>query len=387
MAERVGEHGQLSISRIAGLAFLDRAGGDGARDRGLHVLDDEVGMDRRPVPFVAADVAPGGVELAVAAMKGGAVGALPCAMLAPDAVHEQVAEVRRQAEGPLNLNFFCHAMPDDADDKAWRALLQLSYPAFAVSTAGEGPLRLPFDADMCAMVEELRPELVSFHFGLPEDALLDRVRQSGCRVLATATTVAEARWLAERGVDAIVAQGFEAGGHAGRFLPESRPEEQMGLFALLPQIVDASGLPVIAAGGIADGRGIAAAFVLGAVAAQIGTAYLLSPESLVGGVHRTALHEEEAEHSAFTNLFSGGLARGLPTRLTRDLGWVRAEAPPFPLASAALLPIAKAANAAGESGFQPMWSGQAARLAPALPARELTEQLARDALARLRGAA
>src|SRR5688500_2841864 len=278
---------------------------------------------RHPI-LLAPMAGAGGVELAVAAMKGGAVGALPCAMLTPDAVREQVAEVRRQAEGPLNLNFFCHTLPENADDKAWRALLQLSYPAFAIAdAAGEGPVRLPFDAELCAVVEEVCPELVSFHFGLPEDALLDRVRQAGCRVLVTATTVGEARWLAERGVDAIVAQGFEAGGHAGRFLPESRPEEQMGLFALLPQIVDATNLPVIAAGGIADGRGIAAAFTLGAAAVQIGTPYLLSPESLVGGVHRTALHEAEAEHSAFTNLFSGGLARGLPTRLTRDLGWIR----------------------------------------------------------------
>ena len=338
---------------------------------------------RHPI-LLAPMAGAGGVELAVAAMAGGAVGALPCAMLTPEAVREQVAEVRVRAEGPLNLNFACHAMPEGASDKAWRALLQRYYQAYGIAeAAGEGPLRLPFGADMCAVVEETRPELVSFFFGLPEDALLDRVRHAGCRVLATATTIDEARWLAERGVDAIVAQGFEAGGHAGRFLPESRPEEQMGLFALLPQIVDATGLPVIAAGGIADGRGIAAAFVLGAAAVQVGTAYLLSPESLVGGIHRTALHEAEAEHSAFTNLFSGGLARGLPTRLTRDLGWVRAEAPPFPLAAAALLPIAKAANARGETGFLPMWSGQAARLAPVLPARELTEQLARDALARL----
>jgi nitronate monooxygenase len=315
-------------------------------------------------------------------MDGGAVGALPCAMLGPDDVRHQVAEVRARAAGPLNLNFFCHAMPESADDKAWRALLERYYLSYGIAgSAGQGPLRLPFDADMCAVVEEVRPELVSFHFGLPEDALLDRVRQAGPRVLATATTVAEARWLAERGIDAIVAQGFEAGGHAGRFLPESRPEEQVGLFALLPQIVDATELPVIAAGAIADGRAIAAAFTLGAAAVQIGTAYLLSPESLVGDAHRTALHAEEAEHTAFTNLFSGGLARGLPTRLTQELGWIRPEAPPFPLATAALLPVAKAANAAGETGFLPMWAGQAARLSPALPARELTEQLARDALA------
>lgn len=336
-------------------------------------------------PMLLAPMAgAGGVDLAVAAMEGGAAGALPCALLDPEAVREQAGEVRSRAEGPLNLNFLCHVMPTDADDGPWRELLSRYRSAYGLEDSpGDGPLRLPFDEPMCALVEELRPEIVSFHFGLPEADLLGRVSNAGCRVLASATTVAEARWLAGHGVDAIIAQGFEAGGHAGRFLEESRPEEQMGLFALLPQIVDAVQIPIIAAGGIADGRGIAAAFMLGASAVQIGTAYLRSPESLIGGVHRSSLCEEAAEHSAFTNLFSGGLARGLPTRLTEDLGWVRPEAPPYPLASPALLPIAKAANAHGGTGFQPMWAGQAARLAPALPARELTETLARDALALL----
>ena len=338
---------------------------------------------RHPI-LLAPMAGAGGVELAVGAMQGGAVGALPCALLDPEAVREQVGQVRSRAEGPLNLNFFCHVMPADADDGAWREVLTRYYLAYGLGEApGEGPIRLPFDEHMCALVEELRPEIVSFHFGLPDADLLGRVRHAGCRVLASATTVAEARSLAERGADAVIAQGFEAGGHAGRFLEESRPEEQMGLFALLPQIVDAVDLPVIAAGGIADGRGIAAAFMLGAAAVQIGTAYLHCPESLIGGVHRAELGDETAEHSAFTNLFSGGLARGLPTRLTDDLGWVRPEAPPFPLASAALLPIAKAANARGETGFMPMWAGQAARLAPSLPARDLTERLAADALALL----
>ena len=337
---------------------------------------------RHPI-LLAPMAGAGGVELAVAAMKGGAVGALPCALLDAETIRAQVAELRERAAGPLNLNFFCHLMPEGADERAWHKLLAGYYRAYGLGeTPGEGPLRLPFDAETCALVEELRPEIVSFHFGLPEEGLLDRVRQAGCRVLATATTIAEARWLAERNVDAIIAQGYEAGGHAGRFLEDSRPEEQMGLFALLPRIVDATGLPVIAAGGIADGRGFAAAMMLGAAAVQIGTAFLLSPESLIGGAHRTALHEEEADHGAFTNLFTGGLARGLPTRLTRELGWIRPEAPPFPLASTGLLPIARAANARGETGFMPMWAGQGARLAPALPAAELAETLARDALAR-----
>ncbi|HEX8064161.1 MAG TPA: nitronate monooxygenase, partial [Allosphingosinicella sp.] len=220
------------------------------------------------------------------------------------------------------------------------------------------------------------------HFGLPEAPLLDRVRATGASVLANATTVAEARWLAARGVDAIIAQGWEAGGHAGRFL-DGRPDEQMGLFALLPQIADSVRLPVIAAGGIADGRGIAAALMLGAAAVQIGTAYLHCPESLIAPAHRAALASEAAEHSVFTNLFSGGLARGLWTPPMGALGPRRPEAPPFPLAAAALAPLARAAAEAGKTGFRPMWSGQAARLGRPLPARDLTERLAADALARI----
>jgi nitronate monooxygenase len=335
-------------------------------------------------PILLAPMAgAGGVDLAAGAMAGGAVGSLPCAMLTPEEVREQVAELRTRAAGPVNLNFFCHLMPHRTDERAWRELLSPFYERYAIAPAeGSGPVRRPFDPDMCAVVESVRPELVSFHFGLPEDALLDRVRAAGARVIANATTVEEARWLAERGVDGIIAQGWEAGGHSGRFLG-GRADEQMGLFALLPQVADAVGLPVIAAGGIADGRGIAAALTLGASAVQIGTAYLHCPESLVTPAHRSALVSEGAEHSLFTNLFSGGLARGLWTAPMDALGPVRTEAPPFPLATAALAPLAGAAAERGEAGFRPMWAGQAARLGKPLPARELTDRLARDALARI----
>jgi len=324
-----------------------------------------------------------GVALAVAVIEGGGVGSLPCAMLSPGQALAQAQEVRGRARGPLNLNFFCHEMPMGADDSAWRKLLQPYRNSFGAGDEdSEAPLRLPFDEAMCAMVETVRPELVSFHFGLPDEDLLGRVRSAGCRILGNATTVEEARLLAGRGVDAIIAQGWEAGGHAGRFL-EHRPEEHMGLFALLPQIVDSTGLPIIAAGGIADARGIAAALMLGATAVQIGTAYLRSPESLIGPAHRAALDSAEAERTIFTNLYTGGLARGLRTRLIEELGAVRPEAPPYPLAASALAPVAKATAARGEAGFSPMWAGQSARLAPALPARELTERLGRDALALL----
>ncbi|MFL6730303.1 MAG: NAD(P)H-dependent flavin oxidoreductase [Sphingomicrobium sp.] len=329
-------------------------------------------------PIVQAPMAgAGGAALCSAAIAGGALGSLPCALLTPAQVHAQVADVREQANGPLNLNFFCHRMPNDTDDSAWRALLQPYYDEFDVAPGNGGALRLPFDAEMCAVVEELRPEVVSFHFGLPDPELLDRVRASGAVVVGNATTVEEARWLEARGVDAMIAQGFEAGGHTGRFLG-SDPAEAMGLFALLPQIVDAVAVPVIAAGGIADGRGIAAALTLGAAAVQLGTAYLHCPETPISDAHRAALGDGR---TLFTNLMTGGLARGLHGRLVNELGAVRAEAPPYPLASAALAPIRAAAEQRGDYGFGPMWAGQSAPLGQALPAAELTRRLAAEALA------
>lgn len=322
----------------------------------------------------------GGVELCVAAIEGGALGSLPCAMLTPEQMRQQVAEVRSRASGPLNLNFFCHRMPEEVDDGAWRALLRPYYDEYRVKPGNGGALRLPFGEEMCGAVEKLRPEVVSFHFGLPDTSLLTRVKKVGARVIGNATTVAEARWLELRGADAIIAQGFEAGGHTGSFLG-SDPAEAMGLFSLLPQVVDAVAVPVIAAGGIADGRAIAAAFVLGASAVQLGTAFLHAPETPISDVHRARLKDGR---TLFTNLMTGGLARGVRGRLIDDLGPVRTEVPPYPLASAALAPIRAAAEKQGEYGFGPMWVGQSAPLGERLPAADLTRKLAADALAILR---
>ena len=335
-------------------------------------------------PIIQAPMAAaGGVDLCVAAIEGGALGSLPCALLDPDQVRSQVLEVRSRAAGPLNLNFFCHTMPPDADDVAWRSLLKPYYEEFGARPGNGGALRLPFDGDMCAVVEELCPKVVSFHFGLPDPHLLDRVRATRAVIIGNATTVAEARWLEAKGVEAIITQGFEAGGHTGRFLG-SDPAEAMGLFALLPQVADAVSLPVIAAGGIGDGRGIAAAFMLGASAVQLGTAYLHAPETPISEAHRERLKDGR---TVFTNLMTGGLARGVRGRLVDELGPVRPEAPPYPLASAALAPIRAAAEARGEYGFGPMWAGQAAALGTPLPAAERTRKLAADALAILEGQA
>lgn len=335
-------------------------------------------------PIIQAPMAGvGGVELCVAAIKGGALGSLPCAMLGPQQVRDQVGEIRSRAKGPLNLNFFCHNMPASTDDSAWRALLRPYYEEFGVEAGSAGALRLPFDEPMCAVVEDLEPDVVSFHFGLPEPALLQRVKSARAVVIGNATTIDEAVWLEQRGVDAIIAQGFEAGGHTGRFLG-SDPAEALGLFALLPQAAAAVNVPVIAAGGIADGRGIAAAMILGASAVQLGTAFLHSPEAPISDAHRDGLREGR---TLFTNLMTGGLARGLRGRLVDDLGPVRTEAPTYPVASLALAPIRSAAEKVGEYGFGPMWAGQGACLGKPLPATDLVRMLASDALAILTGPA
>jgi nitronate monooxygenase len=338
-------------------------------------LIDLVGSEH---PIIQAPMAgAAGADLCVAAIEGGALGSLPCGMLSPDDVREQVSQLRARTDGPFALNFFCHSMPEGIDDGAWRALLQPYYDEFGAIHGNGGAMRLPFDAEMAAAVEEVKPPVVSFHFGLPADWLLARVKSTGAIVIGNATTVDEARWLEIHGADAIIAQGFEAGGHTGRFLG-SDPAEAIGLFALVPLVVDAVSVPVVAAGGIADRRGIAAALTLGASAVQLGTAYLHTPEALISSVHRERLCDGR---TLFTNLISGGLARGLRGRLVHDLGPVRAEAPPYPLASTALAPIRKAAEKQGVYGFGPMWAGQGAPLGKALPAAELTRNLAEDALA------
>ncbi|MDY0743411.1 nitronate monooxygenase family protein [Paucibacter sp. R3-3] len=319
-----------------------------------------------------------GHELAVAVAAAGGLGAVPCALLKPEQVREEVAQFRRLAPGqPLNLNFFCHTTPapDEAREQAWRLRLRPYYLELGVDPEGPIPVsnRNPFDAAACVLVEELRPEVVSFHFGLPEPALLARVKAAGAKVLASATTPAEARWLAARGVDAVIAQGSEAGGHRGVFLRDE-VYSQIGTFALVPQVVDAAGgLPVIAAGGIADERGIRAALALGAAGVQIGTAYLLSPQAKVSAPHRAALQDRErVEVTALTNLFSGRPARSVVNRLMRELGPLSDAAPAFPLAGGALTPLRAPSEARGSGDFMSLWSGQAAALARAGDAGEVT---------------
>ncbi len=332
------------------------------------------------LPIIQAPMA--GVQgsaLAIAVSGAGGLGSLPCAMLSADAMRAELEAINAAVDKPYNVNFFCHRSPEfDAGlEHAWRQALAPYYAEYGIdpTAIAAGPRRDPFDHAALELIAEFEPPVVSFHFGLPGEELLDGVRALGAKIISSATTVDEARWLAERGVDAIIAQGAEAGGHRGMFLTDDITT-QAGTFALLPQVVDAVDVPVIAAGGIADADGVAAALRLGASAVQIGTAYLLCDETETSAVHRAALKDPAARHTALTNRFSGRPARSIVNRVLRDLGPIGDEVPPFPLAASAIAPLRSAAEAAGKGDFSPLWSGQNASGCREIPAAELTRALA-----------
>ena len=334
------------------------------------------------LPIIQAPMA--GVQgsaLAVAVSNAGGLGSLPCAMLGLDAMRDELAAIRAQTTKPFNVNFFCHVppAPDPGREAVWREALAPYYREFGLdaSAVPAGPGRAPFSHDAADVLSAIRPAVVSFHFGLPSAELLTRVRKWGSKIFSSATTVDEARWLEAQGVDAIIAQGLEAGGHRGSFLSED-VTTQMGTFALLPQVVQAVKTPVIAAGGIADAKGIAAALALGAAGVQIGTAYLLCPEATTSAVHRAALKGERSGHTALTNLFTGRPARGIMNRLMKELGPMSAAPPAFPLAAAAVAPLRAQAESRGSGDFSPLWSGQNAGGCRDVPAAQLTRDLAAD---------
>ena len=332
------------------------------------------------LPIVQAPMA--GVQtsaLTIAVSGAGGLGSLPCAMLTADSMRSELEAIRARTNKPFNVNFFCHTPPDPnaAREAAWRAALAPYFTEFGIDASAipAGPGRAPFSDAVADVLEPFAPQVVSFHFGLPSPALLARVRGWGSKVIASATTVAEARWLEARGVDAVIVQGVEAGGHRGMFLSDDLTT-QVGTFALLPQVVAAVRVPVIASGGIADAAGVRAARALGAAGVQIGTAYLLCPEATTNAPHRAALKSPAAEHTALTNLFTGRPARGIVNRLMRELGPISPLAPEFPLATAAIAPLRAAAERAGSGDFSPLWSGQNARGCREVSAAQLTRELA-----------
>nr|WP_295786893.1 nitronate monooxygenase [Rhodoferax sp.] len=332
------------------------------------------------LPILQAPMA--GVQtsaLAIAVSNAGGLGSLPCAMLGLDVLRKEMTAIRAQTDKPFNVNFFCHMPPEpDAQrEAAWRAALAPYYGEHGIDpvTIAPGPGRMPFNQEVAETVAPFAPPVVSFHFGLPNADLLARVRGWGSKVIASATTVEEGLWLQARGVDAVIAQGLEAGGHRGHFLSDDL-SVQMGTFALVPQLVRALKVPVIAAGGIADAQGVAAALSLGAIAAQVGTAYMLCPEATTSAIHRAALQSDAARQTALTNLFTGRPARGIVNRVMRELGALNPAAQEFPLATTAIAPLRAKAEALGNGDFSPLWSGQNASVCRAVPAAQLTRDLA-----------
>ena len=347
------------------------------------------------LPILLAPMAgPGTAELAIAVSEAGGLGALPCAMSSAEQIARDLGVIRQRTAKPFNVNFFCHVRPepDAAREASWKARLAPYYQELGLDpdATAAGADRRPFDDAACALVEQHRPAVVSFHFGLPEPRLLARVKAAGALVLSSATTAAEARWLELKGCDAIIAQGYEAGGHRGMFLTDDIAAglaTQAGTLALVPQVVDAVAVPVIAAGGITDARGIAAAFALGASAVQVGSAYLHCPEAKLHAGHRAALKVARDDATALTNVYSGRPARGIVNRMMREVGPISADAPAFPRASAASAPLRATAEAAGSVDFTPLWAGQAAGLGREMPAGELTRRLMSEATALMRSLA
>lgn len=319
--------------------------------------------------------------LAISVSNAGGLGSLPCAMLSLDAMREELTKIKAQTTKPFNVNFFCHSQltPNIERETLWRSRLAPYYNEFGldINTIPPGPERASFNSKAADVLSEFKPAVVSFHFGLPSAELLARVRSWGSKILSSATTIEEARWLEAQGVDGIIAQGLEAGGHRGIFLSDDLTT-QMGTFALVPQIVRAVNLPVIAAGGVADARGVAAAMRLGAAGVQIGTAYLLCPEVTLSPIHRAMLKSEAAHHTALTNIFTGRPARGIVNRIIRELGPINRDVPAFPLATSGITPLRNKAESQGGGDFSPLWAGQNTSGCREIPAADLTRELVSD---------
>ena len=336
-----------------------------------------IGVD---LPIIQAPMAGSqGSALAIAVSNAGGLGSQPCAMIGPDSIRAELRAITAATSKPNNVNFFVHRQPqpDDIRERAWRKVLAPYFAEYGIDADSiqSGPQRLPFDNAAADVLEEFKPPVVSFHFGLPSESLMKRVKSWGSKILSSATTLDEARYLDAHGVDAIIAQGYDAGGHRGMFLTED-VSTQVGTFALVQQIVRAVKVPVIAAGGIADAKGVKAALALGAAGVQVGTAYLFCPEATTNPLHRAALKSPAARTTAVTNVFTGRPARGIVGRLIRDIGPMNHLAPSFPLAATAIFALRSKAEPLGVDDFTSMWAGQNAAACREMTAAELTRSLA-----------
>ena len=339
-------------------------------------------LSRLALPIIQAPMA--GVQdqaLAIAVARAGGLGSLPCALLSHAAMQSQISKFRAAVDGPLNTNFFCHSVskPDPQREAVWREILQPYFSEYDIdpNDIAPAPVRKAFSHDEVDVLESIRPEVVSFHFGLPDAALLQRVKSWGATVMSSATTVKEALWLEARGADVIIAQGIEAGGHRGMFLSDDITL-QVGSFSLVAQILQRVKIPVIAAGGISTPAGVSAALALGASAVQLGTAYLLCDETRTTAIHRAAICSEACEHTALTNVFSGRPARSIVNRVVSELGPLNSAAPTFPHAATAITALRKKAEEGGLPDFSPLWCGQNASGCREISAFEMTRYLASE---------
>lgn len=314
--------------------------------------------------------------MAAAAANAGAMGSLGCAEMPADRVAAELSAARKLTNRSLNVNFFVHAppVPDAQRDREAVDRLAPWYDRLGAGAPQPPADVIPvFDEAMCETVIAGGPTVASFHFGLPDAALVGRLKAAGILILSTATSAEEARWLEAHGADAIIAQGAEAGGHNGWFLPRGGAD-LTGTMALVPRVVDAVRVPVIAAGGIADGRGVAAALMLGAAGVQVGTAFLATPECRVSDVHKQAVVAATGDDTLATRAFSGRHARGLANAFSREMA-VHRDWPDFPTMFAATGPIGAASVAAGLPDAVALWSGQAAGLARAEPVAGVVARL------------
>lgn len=346
-------------------------------------LQDLFGIEH---PVVQAPMAGASTPaMAIAVANAGGLGSLGCAAMTADQVRAAAAEVAAGTRGPVNFNFFVHGEPDLVrhDSAPMRAALAPYYAEFGLGEPAAPKAGAPaFDDVMLEVLLACKPKVASFHFGLPKPHAIEALKRAGVKLIGNATNVAEARALEAGGMDAIVAQGAEAGGHRGAFIGAAH-ENDMATMALVPLAVDAVSVPVIAAGGIFDGRGVAAAFMLGASGAQIGSAFLRAPESMISPLHKQALADTPDNSTKLTRLFSGRAARSIRNRLVCELAANETDAAPFPTQRAAIAPLWKAAADRGSPDFMQLWSGQAGLRAEALPSAQIYKRICDEALALL----